>query len=370
MGHLLGYARVSTTDQQPQLQVDALERAGSYRVFTETASGTRTERPTLEQLLDQLRPGDTLVVWKLDRLGRSLRHLVDTVTGLAERGVGFCSLQEAIDTTTPGGKLVFHVFAALAEFERDLIRERTNAGLAAARVRGRHGGRPPVMTGQKLRVAQEMFQLDPRACGTSRRTRPIAATSWVTVSWVATASARIVESSTRRPRPLSTPVASTTWPTASKSRRGRSEARSRARQDTSTVGGTLIVQPQPAGHLPGDVARQRTDRLPVRQPLQGLQHHHRSDHPAGTDGCPPPWRATSTNSSGGNRCWRWSARKAYTDPSGSRWRHQVAASNCSSDGWLAGVMPAVCPRAASGANARIGPRQIDDNDRTPRSVGS
>ncbi len=103
MGHLFGYARVSTTDQQPQLQVDALERAGCYRVFTETASGARTDRPTLEQVLDQLRPGDTLVVWKLDRLGRSLRHLVDTVTGLADRGIGFRSLQEAIDTTTPGG---------------------------------------------------------------------------------------------------------------------------------------------------------------------------------------------------------------------------------------------------------------------------
>ena len=101
MGHLLGYARVSTTDQHPQLQVDALEHAGCYRVFTETASGARTDRPTLTQLLDQLRPGDTLVVWKLDRLGRSLRHLVDTITGLAERGVGFRSLQEAIDTTTP-----------------------------------------------------------------------------------------------------------------------------------------------------------------------------------------------------------------------------------------------------------------------------
>jgi Resolvase, N terminal domain len=120
--HLLGYARVSTTDQHPQLQVDALTAAGCYRVFTETASGVRPDRPTLEQVLDQLRPGDTLVVWKLDRLGRSLRHLVDTVTGLAERGIGFRSLQEAIDTTTPGGKLVFHIFAALAEFERDLIR--------------------------------------------------------------------------------------------------------------------------------------------------------------------------------------------------------------------------------------------------------
>jgi DNA invertase Pin-like site-specific DNA recombinase len=130
MGHLLGYARVSTTDQQPGLQVDALERAGCYRVFTETASGARADRPVLAQVLDQLRPGDTLIVWKLDRLGRSLRHLVDVVTGLADRGVGFRSLQESIDTTTPGGKLVFHVFAALAEFERDLIRERTTAGLA------------------------------------------------------------------------------------------------------------------------------------------------------------------------------------------------------------------------------------------------
>jgi DNA invertase Pin-like site-specific DNA recombinase len=157
-GHLLGYARVSTTDQHPQLQVDALERAGCYRVFTETASGARSDRPVLEQALDQLRPGDTLVVWKLDRLGRSLRHLVDTVTGLAERGIGFRSLQEAIDTTTtPGGKLVFHVFATLAEFERDLIRERTAAGLAAARARGRRGGRPSVLTAHKLQVAQELY---------------------------------------------------------------------------------------------------------------------------------------------------------------------------------------------------------------------
>src|ERR671912_1632199 len=140
MGHLFGYARVSTTDQHPQLQVDALKSAGCYRVFVETASGARADRPTLEQLLDQLRPGDTLVVWKLDRLGRSLRHLVDTVTGLADRGIGFRSLQEAIDTTTPGGKLVFHVFAALAEFERDLIRERTTAGLAGPPAPGRHRG--------------------------------------------------------------------------------------------------------------------------------------------------------------------------------------------------------------------------------------
>jgi DNA invertase Pin-like site-specific DNA recombinase len=157
MGHLLGYARVSTTDQQPHLQVDALERAGCYRVFTETASGALADRPVLEQVLDQLRPGDTLVVWKLDRLGRSLRHLVETVTALADREVAFRSLQEQVDTTTPGGKLIFHVFAALAEFERDLIRERTSAGLAAARARGRRGGRPSVLSGHKLQVAQEMY---------------------------------------------------------------------------------------------------------------------------------------------------------------------------------------------------------------------
>ena len=157
MAHLLGYARVSTTDQHPQLQVDALEGAGCYRVFVETASGAHADRPVLEQVLDQLRPDDTLVVWKLDRLGRSLRHLVDTVTWLADREIGFRSVQEAIDTTTPGGKLVFHVFAALAKFERDLIRERTAAGLAAARARGRHGGRPSVMTAHQLQVAQEMY---------------------------------------------------------------------------------------------------------------------------------------------------------------------------------------------------------------------
>jgi DNA invertase Pin-like site-specific DNA recombinase len=146
MGHLLGYARVSTTDQQPQLQVDAPELAGCWRVLTETASGTRTDRPTLTQLLDQVRPGDTLVVWKLDRLGRSLRHW-STPSPAWLSAAGVRSLQEAIDTTTtPGGKLVLHVFAALAEFERDLIRERTAAGLAAARARGPHGGRPSVMT--------------------------------------------------------------------------------------------------------------------------------------------------------------------------------------------------------------------------------
>ena len=157
MTHLLGYARISTGDQHPDLQVDALKAAGCYRVFVDTASGAQAARPALDQLLDQLRPGDTLVVWKLDRLGRSLRHLVDTIAALADRGVGFRSLQESIDTTTPGGKLVFHIFAALAEFERDLIRERTTAGLAVARTRGRKGGRPVVMTKPKVKLAREMY---------------------------------------------------------------------------------------------------------------------------------------------------------------------------------------------------------------------
>ena len=156
MAHRLGYARISTGDQHPDLQVDALTTAGCYRVFVDTASGALAARPALNQVLDQLRPGDTLVVWKLDRLGRSLRHLVDTIAALADRGVGFRSLQEQVDTTTPGGKLVFHLFAALAEFERDLIRERTSAGLAAARARGRTG-RPAVMTEPKIRLARQMY---------------------------------------------------------------------------------------------------------------------------------------------------------------------------------------------------------------------
>jgi DNA invertase Pin-like site-specific DNA recombinase len=157
VGHLLGYARVSTGDQSPGLQLDALRAAGCYRVFADTASGALAARPELAAVLDQLRPGDTLVVWKLDRLGRSLRHLIDTVGELERRGVGFKSLREHVDTTTPGGRLVFHLFGALAEFERDLIRERTAAGLAAARARGRKGGRPAVMTPAKAAVARQLY---------------------------------------------------------------------------------------------------------------------------------------------------------------------------------------------------------------------
>jgi DNA invertase Pin-like site-specific DNA recombinase len=154
---LIGYARVSTLDQNLDLQEDALKRAGCERLHTDTLSGAKAQRPGLDGCLKDLRRGDTLVVWKLDRLGRSLPHLIETVKALEERGIGFKSLQENIDTTTPGGKLVFHVFAALAEFERDLIRERTNAGLQAARSRGRTGGRPVKLDEKKRVLAQTLY---------------------------------------------------------------------------------------------------------------------------------------------------------------------------------------------------------------------
>ena len=149
---------MSTTDQDASLQIDALTAAGCYRVFVDTVSGASAQRPELAKVLDQLRPGDTLVVWRLDRLGRSIRHLIDQLQALEERGVGFRSLQETIDTTSSGGRLVFHVFAALAEFERDLIRERTNAGLAAARARGRKGGRPPALSADQVQAARRMYE--------------------------------------------------------------------------------------------------------------------------------------------------------------------------------------------------------------------
>jgi len=157
MGDLLGYARVSTIEQKAHLQTDALKAAGCVRVWTDKASGTLDHRPKLDQVLDHLRPGDTLVVWRLDRLGRSLRHLIATVTDLRARQIGFRSLTEGIDTTTPAGRLIFHLFGALAEFEAALIRERTVAGLEAARARGRHGGRPRAMTPDKLAVARRLY---------------------------------------------------------------------------------------------------------------------------------------------------------------------------------------------------------------------
>lgn len=150
------YARVSTTDQSLDLQLDAAERAGCGRVFTDTISGAKSSRPGLDECLAFLRPGDCLVVWKLDRLGRSLRHLIDLMADLESRGIGFKSLQESIDTTTPGGKLVMHVFGALAEFERALVVERTKAGLEASRARGRRGGRRNLLNGKKLELARQL----------------------------------------------------------------------------------------------------------------------------------------------------------------------------------------------------------------------
>ncbi|HEX6011465.1 MAG TPA: recombinase family protein [Geminicoccaceae bacterium] len=157
---LVGYARVSTQDQTLDLQKDALEKAGCKKLFTDTASGAKAERKGLEEALAYVREGDTLVVWRLDRLGRSLNHLIETVADLNDRKIGFKSLTESIDTTTSGGKLVFHIFGALAEFERDIIRERTQAGLQAARARGRLGGRrraKALDTPKKVAMAQALY---------------------------------------------------------------------------------------------------------------------------------------------------------------------------------------------------------------------
>ena len=152
---LIGYARVSTAEQDTALQTDALRKAGCKRVFEDTGSGAQVDRPGLTAALAYLRDGDVLAVWRLDRLGRSLPHLIETLGALEARGVGFRSLSESIDTTTSGGRLIFHVFGALGQFERDLIRERTKAGLAAAAARGRKGGRKPVVTDDKLQRARE-----------------------------------------------------------------------------------------------------------------------------------------------------------------------------------------------------------------------
>ena len=140
----IGYARVSTTDQSLNPQTDALSEAGCEKLFTDIASGARTQRPGLDKAISFCRKGDILVIWKLDRMGRSMSNLIEMIQMLGEKGVGFQSLTEKIDTTTAGGRLIFHLFGALAEFERDLIRERVQAGLKSARARGRKGGRPPV----------------------------------------------------------------------------------------------------------------------------------------------------------------------------------------------------------------------------------
>jgi DNA invertase Pin-like site-specific DNA recombinase len=173
----IGYARISTQIQNLALQRDALTAAGCAKIFTDVASGGAADRAGLTEALGHLRPGDTLVVWRLDRLGRSLRHLIETVTELKKRKIGFRSLTEGIETQTSGGRLVFHLFACLAEFERSVIQERTRAGLAAARSRGRRGGRPALMDGRKIAAARAM-RTDPdnsaadicRALGVSRAT--------------------------------------------------------------------------------------------------------------------------------------------------------------------------------------------------------
>ena len=154
---LIGYARISTTEQNLDLQKDALLKVGCNKIFTDTASGAKTERIGLDEALTHLREGDTLIVWRLDRLGRSLKHLIETVTKLNEQGIGFRSITESIDTTTSGGKLIFHIFGALAEFERNLIQERTQAGLTAARARGIKGGRPIKFTAQKIQLAKDLL---------------------------------------------------------------------------------------------------------------------------------------------------------------------------------------------------------------------
>ena len=153
----IGYARVSTTDQDTALQLDALTAAGCGKVFEDHASGAQANRAGLRDALAFVRDGDVLVTWKLDRLGRSLPHLIEIVAALEKRGVGFRSIIEAIDTTTPGGRLVFHLFGALGQFERDLIQERTRAGLAAAAARGRKGGRKPVVNAEKLDRARAIM---------------------------------------------------------------------------------------------------------------------------------------------------------------------------------------------------------------------
>ena len=139
------------------LQLDTLKKAGCTKILTDTASGAQTERKGLTEALAYVRPGDTLVVWKLDRLGRSLKDLITRITELNDRKIGFKSLTEQIDTTTSGGKLIFHIFGALAEFERDIIKERTNAGLEAARTRGKLGGRPKALSQEKIKLARRLY---------------------------------------------------------------------------------------------------------------------------------------------------------------------------------------------------------------------
>jgi DNA invertase Pin-like site-specific DNA recombinase len=173
---LVGYGRVSTQDQNAELQEDALRAAGCDKLFIETISSGKRERPQLAAALDYVRAGDTLVVWRLDRLARSLRQLIHTVEDLEAKGIGLKSITEAIDTSTAGGRLVFHIFGSIAEFERALIRERTRAGLTAAKARGRAGGRPAKLIGERLEHARNLLNAGSsvsavaRSMGVSRST--------------------------------------------------------------------------------------------------------------------------------------------------------------------------------------------------------
>ncbi|MCX7089839.1 MAG: recombinase family protein [Legionellales bacterium] len=155
---LVGYARISTNDQNLRMQEDALKAAGCEELYTDIASGVKAERPGLNNALSYLRKGDTLVVWKLDRLGRSLGNLIQIIKDLSKKEIGFKCLQENIDTTTSGGQLIFHIFGALAQFERELIKERTQAGLKAARVRGRLGGRPALLNKQQVKKLRDHYE--------------------------------------------------------------------------------------------------------------------------------------------------------------------------------------------------------------------
>jgi DNA invertase Pin-like site-specific DNA recombinase len=157
----IGYARVSTKEQNLSMQIDALEKEGCKRIFQEKIGGAKADRPQLRKMIEQLREGDVIITWKLDRLGRSLRDLVNLINEIQDKGAGLKSLNDSIDTTTPQGKLTFHLFASLAEFERDIIRERTKAGLEAARARGRKGGRPKGLSKEaqdKAIVAETLYK--------------------------------------------------------------------------------------------------------------------------------------------------------------------------------------------------------------------
>lgn len=155
---LIGYARVSTQDQSLRLQEDALNQTGCEKIYSDIASGAKTSRNGLDAALSHLRKGDTLAVWRLDRLGRSLIHLIQTIQELSKKGIGFKSIQENIDTTSSGGQLIFHIFGALAEFERTLIKERTQAGLKSARARGRLGGRPVLLNNVQIKKLKDHYK--------------------------------------------------------------------------------------------------------------------------------------------------------------------------------------------------------------------